>query len=297
MKALRGVIGMLPTPFTAEGEVDEPSLARLVEHLIDLGVHGLGTLALHSEGYKLTEAEGRRVTRVVVEAAGGRVPIVVGASHEGTRAAVERGRAAVEDGADALMLLPPYLVKPSRSALLDHFTQTARAVGVPLVLQDSPQLTQVPLTVDLIRELFERAPNACYLKIEGLPAGQKISEAVSALGPDFGVLYGWGGLEWFEALQRGAIGCMPAGEFGPPLAEVYTAFVAGRVEEARRAFDRLVPILSFASRSLDRFVFLSKTILARRGVIATATMRAPYTQLDPIEVAEMERLLDEVGMV
>jgi 4-hydroxy-tetrahydrodipicolinate synthase len=295
LKPLRGIIPILPTPFDEGGTVDEDSLQRLVEHLISQRVHGLGTLALASEGYKLTEAEGRRVIQAVVEAAAGRVPVVVGTSHEGTRAAIERSREAATLGAEAVMLLPPYLVKPTSASLLAHFVAVAEAVEAPVVVQDSPQLTGVVMPPAFLIELARRAPNIRYVKIEGLPAGRSISAVVEALGPEFGVLCGWGGLGMLDALRRGACGCMPGADFAPALVAVHEAFHASQVEQAQSLFDPLLPLLSFAAQSLDRFVIVAKTILAGQGIITTPTLRAPFTPLDEIEHAEMKRLLHAIG--
>lgn len=295
MKLLHGIIPILPTPFDEDGALDESSLQRLVEHLIAQRVHGLGTLALASEGYKLTEAEGRRVIRAVVEAAAGRVPIVVGTSHEGTRAAIERSRETATLGADAVMLLPPYLVKPTPASLLAHFAAVAEAVEVPVVVQDSPQLTGVVMPPAFLIELARRAPNIRYVKIEGLPASRSISAVVEALGPGFGVLCGWGGLGLLDALRRGACGYMPGADFAPALVAVYEAFEVGQIEQAQSLYDRLLPLLGFAAQSLDRFVIVAKTALAGQGIITTPTLRAPFTPLDELEHAEMERLLRLTG--
>lgn len=297
MTKLRGIIPILPTPFDERGAVDETSLQRVADYLISRRVHGLGTLALASEAYKLTEAESRRVVRAVVEAADGRVPVVVGVSHEGTYAAIERSREAVELGAHAVMLLPPHLVKLTPAALLDHFAAVAEAVDVPVVVQDSPQLTGVPMPIVWLSELARRAPNVRYVKIEGLPAGRSISATVQLLGPEFGVMCGWGGLGLMDALRRGTCGCMPGADFGPALVEVFEAFEAGQTELAQSLFDRLLPLLSFAAQSLDRFVMVAKTVLSRRGIITTPALRAPYTPLDAIDSAEMERLLRDSRLV
>lgn len=295
MKPLYGIIPILPTPFHEDETVDELSLRRLVDYLISKRVHGIGALALASEGYKLTDAERRQLLRAAVEATQGRVPVVAATGHDGTRAAVERSREAVALGTDAVMLLSPTLVKPTATSLLTHFRTVAEAVEVPVVVQDSPQLTGVSIPTVFLIELARHAPNARYVKIEGLPAGQNISEAVAALGPTFGVFWGWGGLGLLDALRGGACGCMPGADFAPALVEVYEAFTANRFEQAQERFEGFMPLLSFAAQSLDRFVIVAKTILARQGLIATPTLRAPYTPLDEIEHAEMERLLCVAG--
>ena len=90
------------------------------------GASGVATLALASEGYKLTERERDEVAALVVEHVAGRVPVVVSADGAGTAVAVDRAVRAARLGADALMVLPPYLVKPGPAALLDYYTAHRR---------------------------------------------------------------------------------------------------------------------------------------------------------------------------
>src|SRR5947209_5751505 len=96
--AWHGVFPILVMPFDEQSRVDEESLRRLVEFNIEVGVHGLG-VALGSEVFRLTEAERRQVTRIVVDQARGRVPIVINTGAEGTELAVQYSRMAEEAGA------------------------------------------------------------------------------------------------------------------------------------------------------------------------------------------------------
>lgn len=88
---------------------------------------------------------------------------------------------------------------------------------------------------------------------------------------------------------------MPGADFALTLVAVYEAFEAGQIEQAQSLYDHLLPLLSFAAQSLDRFVIVAKTILARQGIITTSMLRAPFAPLDDIEHAEMERLLRLTG--
>ena len=81
---LRGVIPITATPFDDSGQVDEASIATLVEFEARCGVHGLNVLGIMGEAHKLSEGERRRVAEVFVKCAAGRFPVVVGTSHGGT---------------------------------------------------------------------------------------------------------------------------------------------------------------------------------------------------------------------
>ena len=291
MIQLKGVIPILPTPFGESGEVDLDGLRSLVNHLIVQGVNGLGTLALASEGYKLTEEERREVLSAVVEAARGRVPVVASVYHESTRIAAAMSAEAVARGADAIMLLPPVIGKPEGKELVQHLAGAASAAGVPVVIQDTPQVRGAALALGDYARLLDAAPNVAYVKIEAVPAGRGITRLRREFGDRIGVIAGWGGLEWLDALDRGAVGCMPGADVGPRLGEVYAAHRAGESASAQSIFESALPLIGFSSLCLDRFVIVAKTALARRGVISTASVRSPYTPLDEREVAEMDRLL------
>src|SRR5690348_13206987 len=100
--AFRGVYPILVTPFDEHGRIDEESLARLVDWNVQSGVHGIG-IALGSEIFRFTEAERDLVTRIVVEQARGRVPVVVNTTGSGTDLAIYYGQHAKNLGANALM--------------------------------------------------------------------------------------------------------------------------------------------------------------------------------------------------
>ena len=118
MKMLEGVYPIAVTPFHDDGRIDEDSLDRLVDHLLDQGAHGLGLFANASEGYTLLAGERVEMLKRIAKRVRGRVPLVVSSGHTGTDAAVHLSREAEDLGAAALMVLPPYFLKPDGEALM-----------------------------------------------------------------------------------------------------------------------------------------------------------------------------------
>lgn len=105
----RGYFAVLYTPLAPDGEIDEAGLRSNVARTLALpGVGGLSVHSIHQEFWTLTLAERKRVTEIVIEAAGGKAPVVVGASDPSARNAVDLARHAQECGADAVMVWPPY---------------------------------------------------------------------------------------------------------------------------------------------------------------------------------------------
>ncbi len=288
---LHGCIPIVVTPFAPSFAIDESSLRAQVEYLIAGGVHGLATPAIASEGYKLSEAERAQVARIVVATTAGRVPVVVSADGAGTEVAVANARAAAAWGADALMVLPPMFVKPDADNLHRYYARIAAAVDLPIMVQDAPQLTGVVMPAPLLARLQRDCPTITAVKIEGTPAGAKTSEVIALSEGRMAVFAGWGGLSFWEGLQRGAAGCMPAANFGPALARVYDLFQAGDDERARQQFDAITPFIAWSMQSIDLSVWCAKAALVRAGVLASATLREPATLPDAVMQAEFDRLL------
>jgi 4-hydroxy-tetrahydrodipicolinate synthase len=289
---LEGIIPSLPTPFDLEGQVDLPSLRSLVNYLIEKGVHGLGTLALASESYKLTETERGLVMRTVISETRGRVPVVVASDHTGTYGAVQRSREAQELGADAVMVLPPYFIRPDADGLYQHYAAISTGISMPIVVQDSPGLTGVSMSAPFLVRLSEELEHIHYVKVEEQSAGPKISALVQSASERLRVLSGWGGLTILDSLQRGASGCMPGADFAPALLRVYQCFKSGDTAAARDLFASLLPLLAFAAQSLDALIIVAKKILVREGVIANALVRQPAGRFDQFHEAELQALLE-----
>jgi 4-hydroxy-tetrahydrodipicolinate synthase len=291
-----GCIPIVVTPFDESFAVDERSLRAQVDFLIEAGVHGLATPAIASEGYKLTDAERDRVIRVVIEAANGRVPVIASADGNGTDVAVARARSAAACGASALMVLPPMFVKPDPAGVENYYLRVADAGGVPVMVQDAPQLTGYAIGVDSLERMFAANPLISSVKLEGLPSGGKTAAVIARLGGAMTVFAGWGGLSFWEGLQRGASGCMPAANLGPALTAVYELFMSGHVDEAAIAFDRTVPLVSWSMQSIDLSIWCAKESLVRAGVFRSATMREPATPPDEVMRAEFARLHQAAGL-
>jgi dihydrodipicolinate synthase/N-acetylneuraminate lyase len=291
MSRLAGCIPIVVTPFHADWRIDETSLYQEVEYLIAQGVHGLATPAIASEGYKLSDAERDYVTSLVVESAAGRVPVVVSADGNGTDVALARARTAARLGASALMVLPPMFIKPDADNLFRYYTRIAAAVDVEIMIQDAPQLTGVTMPPPLLARLNQECPAIASVKIEGTPAGPKTSAVLELTAGRMAVFAGWGGLSFFDGLQRGAAGCMPAPNFGPELARVYDLYQAGAHAAARTRFDALTPFITWSMQSIDLSIWCAKEAFARQGLLRTATLREPAILPDAIMRQQFESFI------
>jgi 2-keto-3-deoxy-L-arabinonate dehydratase len=289
---LHGCIPILVTPFADDGSLDLASLEREIEWVLEEGASGVACVAIASEGYKLTESERDAVIATTVRGVDGRVPVVASADGPGEEPAIDRARRAAALGVDTLMVLPPYFVKPGPVALVSYYTLIAEASGLPIMLQDAPQLTGVSMAPSLWARMAEAIPGFRYIKAEGTPQGPTISEALRLCGDRVGVFCGWGGLSLLDALERGAIGNMPAPNFTRFFADVQRYWEAGDRERAEQLFDRGVPFVMWSMQTIDHSVTSAKVELHRRGLIASPRLRQPALALDQIACGQLSRFLD-----
>jgi 2-keto-3-deoxy-L-arabinonate dehydratase len=289
---LHGCIPILVTPFADDGSLDLESLEREIDWVLAEGASGVACVAIASEGYKLTESERDAVIAASVRRVDGRVPVVASADGPGEEPAIARARRAAALGADVLMVLPSYFVKPGPDAITSYYARIADASGLPIMLQDAPQLTGVSMAPALWARIAEATAGLRYIKAEGTPQGPTISEALRLCGDRVGVFCGWGGLSLLDALERGAIGNMPAPNFTRFFSDVQRVWETGDRKHAEQLFDRGVPFVMWSMQSIDHSVTAAKVELHRRGVIASPGLRQPALALDEIACDQLSRFID-----
>src|SRR5690606_38854333 len=113
-------------------------MRRVVSYVLAAGAHGVAFPAMASEFYALTEAERLRLTELIVTEVGGAVPVVGTATATSPQGAVELARAVERAGVDAVMVMPPYVVRDGLPATIRLFERLAAAVDLPLIVQNAP---------------------------------------------------------------------------------------------------------------------------------------------------------------
>ncbi len=284
-----GIYAILATPFAPDGQLDEASLRQVVDFEVGCGVHGLTILGIMGEFHKLTEGERERVTAVVLEQSAGRLPVIVGTTHDATDVVIRLGRAARAAGAAGIMVAPPRGVR-GEAALLAHFRQVAASVDLPLVVQDEPVTTGVLMPPALLARLAADIPTLVAIKLEEAPSPQKLSQVLALTGDRVRVFGGLGGLFLLEELGRGAAGAMTGYAFPEALVEIYTAYRAGDQERARAIFFHHLPLIRFEAQ-VGIGLGIRKEILRRRGALRTALVRAPAATIDAHTWQELDALL------
>lgn len=296
MKQFRGVFPIVNTPFFDDGRIDLDSQRRLVRFLLACGAHGLGLFGNASEGYTLSEEERRALLRVTVEEVQGRIPVVVSTGHTGTDVAAELGREAEDRGASALMVLPPYYVKPDGDGIFRYFESVASAVTIPVMVQDAPLMTQVPMGADLLARMAAEIRGVSLVKVEAPPTPPKVTRLRQLAGDSLTLFGGLNGHFLLEELQRGAVGTMPGSDLTDRFVEIWNLVEQGDATTARTKFNALLPLIRYELQP-GLGVAVMKYNLHTAGIISSPRVRHPTKTIGPLEAREVDTLRADLDLL
>ncbi|HEY7904869.1 MAG TPA: 4-hydroxy-tetrahydrodipicolinate synthase [Casimicrobiaceae bacterium] len=271
----RGVVPAMATPFTADGELDEPRVGELVAWYLESGVHGLSVAGSQGEFFAMNEAERQRLLELTLAAVGGRVPVYAGTGGVTTRDAIAATQAAEAAGADLALVITPYFIQPSQDELVEHYTRIARATSLPVMLYNNPPRTSVNvLPMTLARCMA--APNVVGMKDSSGDLTQSIEYLLKAPRP--ALLFSGRDTIALAMMLHGAQGAIsPAANVFPRLmVRMYEAARAGDFTAARRISDVFAPLR--AAWAMGSFPVVIKEAMALAGHSA-GPARAPILPL------------------
>ena len=288
---LEGVYSVLPTPFTAAGDVDEASLRKTIDLFIGAGVNGVTALGVTGEVARLDDSERRRVLEVVTSHVNGRIGVVAGTTAEGTRTCIGYSRHAKDVGATAVMVSPPRMPKLNSEAVVRHYHALAEAVDIEIVVQDYPPISGYAMEPALLARIARELQRARTIKLEDPPTPFKTARILEqAQGIEVRIFGGLGGVFLLEELMAGATGAMTGFAFPEILVQIVSLYRAGRIDDAADAFYRAVPLMRFEFQE-GIGMAIRKEVLHRRGALASPATRPPAAALDKTTREALDRVL------
>ena len=284
-----GVYPILATPFDEGEHPDLESFDRLVRFMSRLGVDGITVLGVLGEANRLLDREREALVRTAVAAAG-TMPVIVGTSHSGTRAASELSRMAQELGARAVMVTPHAEAVPSEDRIVEYYRAIAENISIPLVVQDHPASTQVHMTTPLLLRIIRDLPQVACLKEEAVPTAPRIRALVAGMKERrIPVLTGLGALYGLFDLEAGSSGFNTGFAFPEVLMAMTAAARNGLWDRVREIYARYLPLIVFEQQP---GVAVRKEVLRRRGLLATARVRHPGATISPSASHQLDAVLD-----
>jgi 4-hydroxy-tetrahydrodipicolinate synthase len=293
-KFLCGSYPPIITPFS-RGQVDLKKFAQLVERQVTEGSHGVLVTGTTAEPSSLTVDERTELVKTAVATVARRIPVVAATGSQSFAETLELTSRAEKAGADAVLVVTPYYIKPSQTGLVEYFAAVGERTSLPLMIYHIPGRAAVSVTATTAAKIAERAPNLVGMKHAANDL-DLVTELVAKLGVDFRIFCGLESLS-LPMLAVGATGLMNAvGNLAPArVAALYDAMAQGNVEEARK--------IHFELFELNQAIFLDtnpvplKYMMWRLGLLESPELRLPLVPLDAERAKVLDPVLQRAGLL
>ena len=291
----KGIIPAVVTPLTDDGKFNEKAMRKLLNYLIDGGVHGLFVVGTTGEFYGLTPEEKRDIYRITVDETKGKVPVYAGTNGITTRETVMLTQIAEECKVDAVSVLTPMFIAPDQDQLIKHYKTIAANTSLPVVLYNNPPKTSVSLTPETVAKLAEVSN---IVGIKDSSGDMTVTAEYIRLTQhmdDFSVLMGRDTLI-YGGLCYGAAGSIASGANVAPglCVDIYEKFIAGDLKGSLNAQFTLAPLrIAF---TLGTFPAVIKESLSLLGIEAGPCME-PAGPMTTEERAKLRKVLMGMGLL
>lgn len=289
---MRGIVPAVVTPFRENEAIDYGAWQGVLDRLIAAGVHGLFAAGGQGEFFALSEEERTVAARFCAQTVSGRVPLYVNTGAVTTAETVRLSQQAAAEGADFIVVVTPYYLRPSADELVEHFSEVCRSVSLPVLAYNIPQFTGVDLAPEVVARVAASCENFVGLKdsggrVERIPEWKRAG-AVVFMGRDEFIL---------DGLRMGCVGAVTAGANLAPKAyvDLFNAYQAGNLEEATR-LQALIEKLA-QSFALGTFPVVVKEAMRLAGMPVGPCRRpvAPLREEARRELSSVLERLREAG--
>lgn len=293
LNLIRGSIPPLITPFK-DGDVDFDRYAALVEYQIAEGTHGILVNGTTAEPSTLTLDERNRLMTLAIETAAGRVPVVAATGSQSLAESRMLTEHAVEAGADALLIVTPYYIRPPQRGLVEYYLELMRSHTTPWMIYHIPGRTAVSVTIDTLKTIKERSPTFVGLKHAVNDLGF-VSECMHEFGHGFKVFVGLEELS-FPMMAVGACGLMNAvGNLRPGvLSRMCDAVAANDMAAARALHEQLLEINQAVF--FDTNPIPMKYMMMRIGLLDRNEHRLPMVPATAELGTRLDAVLERAGI-
>ncbi len=232
---LQGIFTPNLVPLDSRGDINEAELRRYTDWLIERGVHGLYPNGSTGEFTRFLPEERRRIIKIMVEQAAGRVPVLAGAAEANTRETIKACEVYHEYGARAVAIVAPFYFKLGPASVFAYFKEIADNSPIDVTLYNIPMFAS-PIDVPTVKRLAEECPRVTGIKDSSgdLPNMMRMIDAVRPIRPDFSFLTGWDA----ALMPMLLIGCdggtnATSGVVPEITRKLYDLTIAGEIEQAR----------------------------------------------------------------
>jgi 4-hydroxy-tetrahydrodipicolinate synthase len=291
---LKGSIPPIVTPFR-KGSVDYDAYARLVVFQIQNGSHGVLVNGTTAEPSTLSVEERNRLVDIAVQTVAGQVPVVAATGSQSLKETRELTEHAAKAGADALLIVTPYYIRPPQRGLVAYYLELAAMTDLPWMVYHIPGRAAVNVTIDTLKELRSKSPHFVGMK-HAVNDLALVSECHAVLGADFKVFVGLEELS-FPMMVVGGCGLMNAvGNLQPRiLADLCEAVWCGELATAQELHHRLFEINQAVF--FDTNPIPMKYMMRRLGILESNEHRLPMLSATPELELRLDAVLRRAGLL
>ena len=293
-RPIRGSIPALITPMLEDGQVDYPTLRKLIDWHVAEGTDGLVIVGTSGESPTVNVDEHREILRVSVEQAAKRIPIIAGCGANSTAEAISLAKYAESIGADAQLQVVPYYNKPTQEGLFQHFKAIAEATPkLPVILYNVPGRTVADLQHDTVLRLAQ-VPGIIGIK-EATSNIERAQWLIRDVPKAFAVFSGDDATAVALMLCGGAGNISVTANVAPrQMHELCMAALRGDVKEAMRIQFQLLPV--HKNLFVEANPIPVKWAMQRMGLCGP-TLRLPMTELSKSQQPVVEAALKASGLI
>lgn len=284
---LNGVFTALATPLTESGEIDYPTLGRLLDAQVAAGIHGVVLLGTTAETPTLTAEEKKQLLDFCVPRLTGKCKIVIGTGTNSTATTVENTRAVLSYTPEAVLVVTPYYNKPNPSGLLGHYKAVA-SVGLPIVLYHIPGRTGLKVPAPVLAQLLKEVPQIIGIKESDYDT-EHIAHTAALCANRLDYLCGNDDLfTQYLGIHAAGIISAAANIFAPAFVKIYNLFKAGKTAESFELFAQILPLVKACY--LETNPTCIKYMLAQMG-FGSEAVRLPLGAISAEHKNQIDSLL------
>lgn len=292
-KRMYGVVIPMITPMNQDGSVDEKSLVRFTEFLIEAGVNCLYPNGTNGESLLLSETERQRIAEVIVETADHKIPVFIQSGSMTTKETASHVAHAAKIGADGVGIMSPAFFPMDDESLFGYYEEAISAAPAefPVYIYNIPGCTTSDVKPALLSRIQERFPNVAGIKYS-CPDLMRIQDYLTQTCRTPDVLIGCDSL-FFQCLSAGGVGTVtgPGSVFHERFNRLYRQYLEGDYAGAMETQKQIVK----TDRELVGIPGIPalKALLKMRGVIENDTCRGPLRPLTKAEYQTLERIYQD----